>query len=71
MQIAINDDLGQKIKKLPNPDEFVNYVLKNALKIQNRRKMSLKEAAIELLDDYKNNKELTEFVVLDGEDFNA
>ncbi len=71
MQIAINDDLGQKIKKLPNPDEFVNYVLKNALKIQNRRKMSLKEAAIELLDDYKNNKELTEFAVLDGEEFNA
>ncbi len=71
MQIAINDDLGQRIKKLPNPDEFVNYVLKNALEIQNRRKMSLKEAAIELLDDYKNNKELTEFVVLDGEDFNA
>ncbi|MCD6532553.1 MAG: hypothetical protein J7L25_00535 [Deltaproteobacteria bacterium] len=71
MQIAINDDLGRRLKKLPNHDKFVNRVLENALETRKTREISLKDAALELFDDYKNNKKLTEFTVLDGEDFNV
>ena len=71
MQITVNDKLGKRIKSLSNPDEFVNSTLEKALLEQEKIKKRLKKAAHELLDDYKNNTELTEFTVLDREDFHA
>ncbi|QTA88396.1 hypothetical protein [Desulfonema magnum] len=69
MRITVNDDIGRRIKSLPNADEFINSVLEKALLEQENTKKKLEDAAKALSDDYKNDSELTVFTVLDGEDF--
>jgi len=45
--------------------DFVGYIKEKKI----RENCSLEKAAEMAADDYRNNKELTEFCVLDGEDF--
>ena len=71
MQITINDDIGKKIRSLPNPDAFVNSVLEQALLEMEKKRKKLKQAARALLNDYENDPELTAFTALDREDFYA
>ena len=71
MQINLNKEVEEKIKSLPNPDEFINSILREALLEHEKRKKSLKDAAQALLEDYKNNPDLTAFTALDGEDFHV
>jgi len=66
MRITINDDLGEKIRSLPDPDAFVNSVLEQALAEREKMRKKLEQAASDLLDDYKNDPELTAFTALDS-----
>ena len=45
--------------------DFVGYIKEKKMKEQN----SLEKAAEMAADEYRNNKELTAFNILDGEDF--
>jgi len=67
MQITINDNIGEKIRLLPNPEVFVNSVLEQALLEREKTIKNLKQAAHALLNDYENDPELTAFTALDPE----
>ena len=67
--VTITDTVGERIRRLPNPDEFVNSVLEQALVESENIRKKVERAAYLLLDDYKNDPELTAFTALDGEEF--
>ncbi len=69
MQIAVDAEIEKKLKEIPEPDKYVNLVLKKALTKNEKMGESLKIAAQALMKDYTTDKKLTEFTVLDGEYF--
>lgn len=58
----------EEISKLPLPDKVL-IVEKTLEAIRQEKKLSLKDAANLLYDDYKSDKELTIFTQLDTEPF--
>ncbi len=57
MKIKLDNKVKEKLKEIPHYDKFVNSILKKATN--------------EILHDYKSDKKLIEFTVLDGDDFYA
>lgn len=71
MQITVNDELVENLRKFPNPEAFVNSLLKEKISRHEIIQKKLEEAVRNLMDDYLNDSELTAFSDLDGEDFYA
>lgn len=65
-----NTKIVEEINRLPLAEQIfiVEIVLKN-IRLKNENTPSLAEGARALLHDYENDKELTAFTALDGEDF--
>ena len=64
----INEELNSSKKELGySKTEIIKMAIENFLK--ERKKEKLKKAVAIMENEYKNNKELTEFTALDGEDF--
>jgi len=71
MQITINDQIAEKLRDIPNPEAFVNSLLKEKIYRHEMTQKNLEEAVRQLMGDYQNDAELTVFTDLDGEDFCA
>jgi hypothetical protein len=65
-----NTKIVEEINRLPLSEQIyiVEIVLKN-IRRETETTPSLAEGAKALLHDYENNRELTAFTSLDGEDF--
>ncbi len=64
----INDELDSSKKELGfSKTEIIKIAIENFLKEQ--KKAKLHNAVAIMQNEYKNNKELTEFTSLDSEDF--
>ena len=64
----INDELDSSKKELGfSKTEIIKIAIENFLKEQ--KKAKLQNAVAIMQNEYKNNKELTEFTSLDSEDF--
>ncbi len=65
-----NTQIVKEINRLPLSEKIyiVELVLKN-IRQESKKTPTLAEGAQALLNDYKNDAELTAFSALDGEDF--
>jgi len=69
LDFAVYETLNNMI--VANEGRSLSEVVRELLdtQLQQRRHTQMAEAARFLKDDYENNAELTEFTVLDGEEF--
>jgi hypothetical protein len=65
-----NTQIVEAINRLPLSEKIhvIELVLKN-IRQETERSQNLAEGAKALLEDYKNDEELTAWTALDGEDF--
>jgi predicted CopG family antitoxin len=73
-QIMLDPELHEKLKRMAQQEKrSLSDLIREMLSshIAERQRMALVAAARALLDDYQTDPELTAFVTLDGEEFNA
>ena len=73
-QILLDPELHESLKRIAKQEKrSLSDLTREMLRKQlaERQRMVLAAAAQALLEDYQTDSELTAFVTLDGEDFNA
>jgi predicted CopG family antitoxin len=73
-QIMLDPELHEKLKRMAQQEKrSLSDLIREMLSrhIAERQRMSLVAAARALLEDYRTDPDLTAFVTLDGEEFNA
>ena len=73
-QIMLDPELHEKLKRMAQQEKrSLSDLIREMLSryIAERQRMALVAAAQALLEDYQTDPELTAFITLDGEEFNA